>query len=153
MNANCVWETHSAEETKALGRKLAQHMQVGEVVALVGNLGVGKTTFTQGFAEELGISDPVDSPTFTLIKEYEAPIPLYHMDVYRIQNPEEELGLEEYFAGDGITLVEWAQHIEPQLPEDCWWVTITLLAEGTRQICLSSTHPRVGKLCEELGAK
>lgn len=113
-----VYESRSPEETGRLARRLAERLDPGSVVALEGDLGAGKTTFAQAFARGLGVQDVVNSPTFTLIKEYEGTrCPFYHMDVYRLTPEEaEELGLEEYFGGDGISLVEWASRIEELLP-------------------------------------
>lgn len=126
--------TNSAEETFELAKKLGMSAKASEVYTLVGDLGVGKTVFTQGFAEGLGIEEPVDSPTFTIIKEYdEGRIPLYHFDVYRIGDVSEmdELGYEDYFYGDGVTLVEWANLIEEIIPEDAIHVEIKKdLAKG-----------------------
>ena len=105
MEKVCQFKSYSPEETRTLARHLARRFQPGDVVLLEGDLGAGKTTFAQGVAIGLGIEVPVDSPTFTLIKEYHGGrFPLYHMDVYRIQSPEEELGWDEYFYGEGVTL-------------------------------------------------
>jgi tRNA threonylcarbamoyladenosine biosynthesis protein TsaE len=113
-----VFESRSPEETGRLARELAERLAPGSVLALEGDLGAGKTTFAQAFARGLGVQAVVNSPTFTLIKEYEgARCPFYHMDVYRLSPEEaEELGLEEYFGGDGISLVEWASRIGDLLP-------------------------------------
>lgn len=115
-----VFDSRSSEETGRLARELAGRLVPGSVVALEGDLGAGKTTFAQAFARGLGVQGTVNSPTFTLIKEYEgARCPFYHMDVYRLTPEEaEELGLEEYFGGDGISLVEWASRIADLLPEE-----------------------------------
>ncbi|KAI4452113.1 tRNA threonylcarbamoyladenosine biosynthesis protein TsaE [Eubacterium plexicaudatum ASF492] len=115
-----VYETFSAEETARLGRKIAEQIQPGSVCALSGDLGVGKTVFTQGIAQGLGIEESVCSPTFTILQEYEeGRMPFYHFDVYRIADPEEmmEIGYEDYFYGDGFTIVEWADLIPELLPE------------------------------------
>ena len=120
-------QTTSQEETFLLARQLAARAVQGQVYALNGDLGAGKTVFAQGFASGLGISEPVSSPTFTLIHEYEdGRIPLYHFDVYRIGNEEEmeEIGYEDYFYGNGVTLVEWGCLIEGLLPADVITVTI-----------------------------
>lgn len=122
-----VYETFSAEETRALGRQIGQNAQPGDLYTLVGDLGVGKTVFTQGIAEGLGITEPVSSPTFTFVQIYEeGRIPFYHFDVYRIGDPEEmdEIGYEDYFYGDGLCMVEWANLIEELLPEKRFDVTI-----------------------------
>ena len=112
--------THSAEETYALGTRLGKMAQPGQVYALDGDLGTGKTLFSQGFADGLGVAETVSSPTFTIIQEYvTGRLPLYHFDVYRIEEPEEleEIGYEDYFFGDGVCLIEWAEQIRELLPE------------------------------------
>ena len=109
------------EEAEELGMKLADRLGPGSVVALTGNLGAGKTTFTKAVAKGLGIAALITSPTFTIIQEYrDGRLPLYHFDVYRLEDGEElyELGYEEYFYGDGICVIEWADRIEDFLPED-----------------------------------
>lgn len=115
-----IIETNSPQETKELGKKMAERAKPGDVFTLVGDLGVGKTVFTQGIAEGLGIDEPVNSPTFTIVQEYESGrIPFYHFDVYRIGDPEEmdEIGFDDYIYGDGLCLIEWADLIEEILPE------------------------------------
>ena len=114
-----VVETFGAEETFALGRKIGEAAVPGQVYALNGDLGVGKTVFTQGVAKGLGIEGAVSSPTFTILQIYEGGrLPLYHFDVYRIGSVEEmeETGYEEYIMGDGVSLIEWADLIEEILP-------------------------------------
>ena len=109
------------KETEKLGEKIGQAAKPGMVVALIGDLGTGKTTLTKSIARGLGVTETVTSPTFNIIREYKSGrIPLYHFDVYRIADPDEmfELGYEEYFYGDGICVVEWADIIEELLPED-----------------------------------
>lgn len=113
-------ETNSPEETFALGEQLGRAALAGEVYTLNGDLGVGKTVFTQGFAKGLGIAGPVNSPTFTIVQVYEeGRLALYHFDVYRIGDIEEmdEIGYEDYFYGDGVSLVEWADLIREILPQ------------------------------------
>ena len=122
-----VIETTSAEETFALGEKIGRECEPGQVFTLIGDLGVGKTVFTQGVAKGLGIKEPVNSPTFTIVQEYEeGRLPFYHFDVYRIGDVEEmeEIGYEDYFYSDGICLIEWANLIEEILPEKYWQITI-----------------------------
>ena len=116
-----IYETLSPEETLEVGKELGKASMAGQVYALVGDLGVGKTVFTKGFAEGLGIEEPVNSPTFTILQIYdEGRIPLYHFDVYRIEEPEEmeEIGFDEYIEGDGVCLIEWAGRIADILPEN-----------------------------------
>ena len=122
-----IYETYSAEETRALGRKIGETAQPGDVYTLVGDLGVGKTVFTQGIAEGLGITEPVSSPTFTIVQIYEeGRMPFYHFDVYRIGDVTEmdEIGYEEYFFSDGVCLVEWGHLIAELLPQETIMITI-----------------------------
>lgn len=119
--------SNNSWETQKLGRLLGQLLQPGDVLVVSGELGAGKTTFVQGLAEGLGIEAQVTSPTFTIIHEYQGTrCPLYHIDAYRLEDPREaeELGLEEYFYGDGITAVEWAENIIQLLPQDYLYVKI-----------------------------
>lgn len=122
-----IVETYSAEETFALGRQIGQQAKAGEVYTLIGDLGVGKTVLTQGVAAGLGIEEPVNSPTFTIVQIYEeGRLPFYHFDVYRIGDVEEmeEIGYEDCFYGDGICLIEWADLIEEILPPAYCRITI-----------------------------
>lgn len=120
-------ESYSAEETFALGRRIGEKAKPGEVYTLIGDLGVGKTVFTQGVGAGLGIKEAISSPTFTILQVYEeGRLPFYHFDVYRIGDVEEmeEIGYEDCFYGDGICLVEWADLIEEILPEQYTQITI-----------------------------
>jgi len=119
-------ESFSREDTFRLGVSLGEKAKKGEIYCLSGDLGVGKTVFTQGFAKGLGIEEAVSSPTFTIVQQYAGRLPLYHFDVYRISDIEEmdEIGYEEYFYGDGVCLIEWAELIEELLPPDCIRVKI-----------------------------
>nr|WP_276536953.1 tRNA (adenosine(37)-N6)-threonylcarbamoyltransferase complex ATPase subunit type 1 TsaE [Oceanobacillus caeni] len=110
--------SNSAEETKLIGERLASLLEAGDVLTLEGDLGAGKTTFTKGIAKGLGVKRTVNSPTFTIVKEYEGRLPLYHMDVYRLEDSDEDIGFDEYFNGNGVSVVEWAQFIEEYLPTD-----------------------------------
>lgn len=115
-----IYETNSAEETFEIGKQLGEQAKAGEIYTLVGDLGVGKTVFTQGVAKGLGILEPISSPTFTIVQIYEqGRLPFYHFDVYRIGDVEEmeEIGYEDCFYGEGICLIEWANLIEEILPE------------------------------------
>ncbi|MGN0279370.1 MAG: tRNA (adenosine(37)-N6)-threonylcarbamoyltransferase complex ATPase subunit type 1 TsaE [Lachnospiraceae bacterium] len=129
-----IMETFSAEETYTLGKKLGEQAKPGQVYTLIGDLGVGKTVFTQGVAAGLGITEPINSPTFTIVQIYEeGRMPFYHFDVYRIGDVEEmdEIGYEDYFYGEGICLIEWANLIEEILPESYMQITIEKdLAKG-----------------------
>ena len=122
-----IIETFSYEETFALGETIGQKVAPKSVICLDGDLGVGKTVFTQGFAKGLGIAEAVNSPTFTIVQQYDCGrLPLYHFDVYRIGDIEEmeEIGYEDCFYGDGVSLVEWAKLIKEIIPEDAIWITI-----------------------------
>lgn len=117
-----IYDSFSEKETFDIAKKLAEKAQPGEVYCLSGDLGVGKTVFTKGFAAGLGIQEPVSSPTFTIVQIYEeGRLPLYHFDVYRIEDIEEmeEIGYEDCFYGEGVCLVEWAELIKEILPEHC----------------------------------
>lgn len=111
---------HSADQTMAIGEKLAAYLAPQNLILLDGDLGAGKTTFTKGLAKGLGITRPIKSPTFTIIREYQdGRIPLYHMDVYRLEEGGgDDLGLEEYFNGDGVNVVEWSKFVADELPDD-----------------------------------
>ena len=120
-------ESNSEKETWEIGNRIAQLCEAGTIVLLHGDLGVGKTVFTKGFAAGLGVEEPVNSPTFTIVQVYEeGRLPLYHFDVYRIEEPEEmeEIGYEEYFYGQGVCLVEWASLVEEIIPPEAVWITI-----------------------------
>lgn len=122
-----IFETNNEQETAALGEKLGQAALPGQVYTLIGDLGVGKTVFTQGFARGLGVSEHVNSPTFTIVQIYEdGRMPFYHFDVYRIGDVEEmeEIGYEDCFYGDGVSLVEWANLVGEILPEHYIRITI-----------------------------
>ncbi len=122
-----VVETWSAEETYELGKKLGKEAKPGQIYTLNGDLGVGKTVFTQGVADGLGITEPVNSPTFTIVQVYEdGRIPFYHFDVYRIGDVEEmeEIGYQDYFYGEGLCIIEWAELISEIIPEDAKRITI-----------------------------
>ena len=122
-----VYESNTPQETFELGKRLAEEAKSGQVYCLDGDLGVGKTVFTQGFARGLGITGPVNSPTFTIVQQYEeGRLPLYHFDVYRIGDISEmdEIGYEDCFYGSGVSLIEWSELIEELLPECAVHVTI-----------------------------
>lgn len=122
-----IIETRSPEETFALGEKIGRQARKGQVYTLTGDLGTGKTVFTQGVAAGLGIRESVNSPTFTIVQVYEeGRLPFYHFDVYRIGDIEEmeEIGYDDYFFGEGICLIEWAELIEEILPENRIFITI-----------------------------
>jgi tRNA threonylcarbamoyladenosine biosynthesis protein TsaE len=130
-------QSASVEETLHIAKSLATHLQGGEVITLTGDLGAGKTSFTQGLAKGLGVQRHVNSPTFTLIKEYKgASLALYHMDVYRIDDEFEEMGFDEYFYGSGVCVIEWPQMIQSQLPQERLEITIVKKGDEAREIKL-----------------
>lgn len=127
MKTKEIIESFSEEETFQLGKQIGKEARKKDVFALLGDLGVGKTVFTKGVAAGLGILEPVNSPTFTIVQEYEGGrLPFYHFDVYRIGDVEEmeEIGYEDYFYGQGVSFVEWANLIEEIMPENTTWITI-----------------------------
>ena len=129
-NRNETFTTESPDETQALGEKLGKTLKQGDVIALIGDLGTGKTCLTQGIARGIGITpnEIVSSPSYILINEYSSAIPIYHIDLYRLENSEEiaELGLSEYVEGDGICIIEWAERMADALPDTCIKIYITL---------------------------
>ena len=136
--------TRSPEETRVLGKKIGRKLREGDVVALIGELGAGKTCLAQGLGWGLGV-DPnlyLTSPSFTLIREYHGRLRVYHIDLYRLNSIEEvyELGFEEYFYGSGVTIVEWADRIETLLPPEHVRIEIGVVSENERQIKL--LYPR-----------
>ena len=122
-----VFESFKPEDTFEYAKKMGENAKPGQVFCLNGDLGVGKTVFTQGFAKGLGVLEPINSPTFTIVQEYyDGRMPLYHFDVYRIDGPwdMDDLGYEEYFYGDGVCLVEWGSLIKELMPDNTVYITI-----------------------------
>ncbi len=144
-----------AEDTLRLGEILGQCLSPGDVVALTGELGSGKTCLTQGIARGMGVSEGyhVTSPTFTLINEYPGDITLYHVDVYRLSGPAdlEDLGYEEYIYGEGVVVVEWAEKIQSALPvEKCFFIRLRYVDEHTREVTISGPANRVMQVSQAL---
>ena len=143
----------SREQTLEVGRLIGAILERGDVVALIGELGSGKTCLTQGLAKGLGVEEnvPVVSPTFTLINEYPGKIPLIHLDVYRLSGPRdlEDMGYEEYFEGGGIIVIEWAEKIRDILPAKTLFVSMRYIDENTREMILEGPGEKIRKL-EEL---
>jgi tRNA threonylcarbamoyladenosine biosynthesis protein TsaE len=137
-------ETSSAEETAAAGERLAQRLGPGDVVALTGDLGAGKTCFTQGLARGLGVRGRVVSPTFVLVNEYRGRLPVHHVDAYRTESMTEllDLGLDELFAGDGVTVIEWAEKLLPLLPPATIHVHIEGVGDEPRVISIATGDAR-----------
>ncbi|MCD2257528.1 tRNA (adenosine(37)-N6)-threonylcarbamoyltransferase complex ATPase subunit type 1 TsaE [Lactobacillus sp. CC-MHH1034] len=143
-------QTQTAAATIALGEVLGSQLKPGDVILLNGDLGAGKTTFTKGIAQGLGIRQPIKSPTFTLIREYQrGRYPLYHMDMYRLESGgSADLGLEEYFNGDGIVVVEWSQYIQSELPAT--YLTIDLKKDAQNDAFRQINFTPIGSHYEKL---
>ena len=141
-----AFRTHSPEETQEIGAQIGTQLSPGDVVALIGDLGAGKTCLTQGIAQGVGVyqDQTVNSPSYILINEYEGKIPIYHIDLYRLERLEDivALGLEDYFGGDGICVIEWGDRMGELLPESHIQVTITAEDEFTRVIEVSPISPK-----------
>ncbi|MDQ1148016.1 tRNA threonylcarbamoyladenosine biosynthesis protein TsaE [Bacillus sp. SORGH_AS 510] len=144
------WKTTNSEETSIFAERLAKLLLPGDVIALEGDLGAGKTTFTKGLAKGLEVKKTVNSPTFTIIKEYSGRLPLYHMDVYRVADAYEDLGFDEYFEGDGVTVVEWAHLIEEQLPQELLTIFLYRDEGDQRKLVLAPKGNRYEELCKEI---
>lgn len=148
-----TFETTTVDETQAVAQALGKLVQPGDVICLAGDLGAGKTTFTQGLAKGLGIEEPVSSPTFTIIKEYDdGRVPLYHMDIYRLAEAavQEDLGYEDYFYGAGVSVIEWSEYLAELLPEDRLVITIRNREDGGRTLTFASTGPVAAARLKEL---
>ncbi|WPK13563.1 tRNA (adenosine(37)-N6)-threonylcarbamoyltransferase complex ATPase subunit type 1 TsaE [Lysinibacillus louembei] len=147
-----TFEKHiqSLDETKQLAQALAEQLRAQDTITLEGDLGAGKTTFTQAVAKGLGIQRTVNSPTFTIMKQYEGRLALNHLDVYRLADSDEDLGWDEIFYGDAVTIVEWAHLIEEDLPKERLAITIKRLGEQERLFILKPIGTRYVELCEEL---
>ncbi len=159
--------SHSSAQTQRLGARLGELLQGGELILLDGQLGTGKTTFTQGLAQGLGITEVVNSPTFTLLKEYPGqprPVPegrpngpqrvglsLYHFDLYRLDNPEEilDLGFEDYFYGTGVCVVEWADKADAFWPNEHLRIRMKMMSETKRGLLFTATSVRYGELLRQ----
>ncbi len=128
----------SHEETLALGKKMGKLLSPGDILTLNGPLGAGKTTLTKGVAMALGINQEITSPSYTIISVYPGELPLYHMDMYRIEGPEEFelLGLDDYLYGHGVSLVEWSERIASELPDDCLKARLDIQEDGSRKITI-----------------
>ncbi|SFT15621.1 tRNA (adenosine(37)-N6)-threonylcarbamoyltransferase complex ATPase subunit type 1 TsaE [Paenibacillus sp. BC26] len=149
-----IWTAETEEDTVRLAEKLAELAVPGTVLALDGDLGAGKTRFSKAFAAGIGVPGVVNSPTFTIIKEYQgAQLPLYHMDVYRLSEQEaDELGLDDYFFGEGVTIVEWASLVEALLPPDRLQLYIAHLGGEARRITITGIGAPYAAWCQQLQA-
>ncbi len=147
-------ESHSLEETNRIGQALGALLFPGAVVALIGPLGAGKTWFTRSVAQGLGLTTPeqVTSPTFVLVQEYAARLPIYHFDVYRLKQLSEfeDLGALEYLAGDGVCLLEWADRVAPLLPADHLRIEFELTGEQSRTLVVTAHGEKYCRLVDQL---
>lgn len=141
---------YSQDETEQFALKLANLLQAQDMITLEGDLGAGKTTFTKALAQGLGITRTVNSPTFTIMKQYEGRLPFNHLDVYRLAESVEDLGWDELFYGDAVSVIEWAHLIEPDLPQERLAIEIYRIGEQERRFVLIPHGKRYEALCEEL---
>lgn len=132
--------THTAEETIELGRKIGSLLKKGDIIAMQGTLAAGKTTITKGIAEALGVKDNITSPTFCLISEYEGKMPLYHMDVYRLDGTEDfaGLGTEDMLYGEGVSIIEWSEKVMSELPKKTIILKLEPHEDGSRTITIDN---------------
>ena len=131
-----ILTTTSPQETMDVAYKLAKQLKQGTIITLEGELASGKTTFTKGFGKGLGISQAINSPTFTISKIYEGEFPLIHIDAYRLEGIDQDLGFEEFFNDDWMVVIEWAQFIEKLLPSNCVAIKFTVIDDETREISI-----------------
>ena len=141
---------NSIDDTERFACKLANKLEAQDMITLEGDLGSGKTTFTKALAKGLGVKRTVNSPTFTIIKQYEGRVPFNHLDVYRLAESDEDLGWDELFYGDAVSVVEWAHLIEQDLPQDRLAIEIYRIGENERRFVLIPRGERYEALCEEL---
>ncbi|MBN1658821.1 MAG: tRNA (adenosine(37)-N6)-threonylcarbamoyltransferase complex ATPase subunit type 1 TsaE [Anaerolineae bacterium] len=144
--------SHSPAQTRRLGARLGMLLHPGDVVCLQGELGTGKTRLAQGIGRGLGVTEPITSPSYTLIAEYCAPSPgsvLYHVDLYRLEVPVDEalaMGLDEYLGGSGVTVIEWADRVRDVLPDECLWIELRHLDDSKRGILMKAHGDRYREL-------
>ena len=143
------------DDTLGLGEELGKLLRPGDVVALFGDLGAGKTTLTKGIAAGLGVAADVHSPTFTLIHEHAGRVPLYHVDLYRLEHEEEvaDIGIEEYVHGDGVTVIEWADRMRSLLPEERLDITMRIIGDCQREMTFETRSPHFRLMISDLRLK
>ena len=142
--------TNTAEETRSLAQKLGRNIEESFLITLSGELGAGKTTFTQGLAKGLEITRNVTSPTFTLMKNYKGRLPLYHIDAYRLEDIDQDLGFEEYIDGDGVCVIEWANFIENVLPDEYLNIDLTINDDDSRTIIFRARGSKYEEVLDKL---
>ena len=140
--------SHSVEETLELAQNFESEKFPNMIICLNGELGSGKTMFTKGFAQALGINETITSPTFTIIKEYDGELPLYHMDVYRLDEESDDIGIEEYFEKGGVCIIEWAANIKDILPKNRLDIKIKVVDENKRTLTINAYGKEYEELCE-----
>ena len=157
MEPQLVLESKSPEQTLYWGELLGMFLKEGDVIALIGELGTGKTTLTQGIAYGLRVGKEcyVTSPTFTIINEYKGRVPVYHLDFYRIESPSEikNLGLEEYLFGEGVAIIEWAEKIEEFLPREYLMIVLEYVKYSVRKMSLKGIGRRYGEMAKKVEMK
>jgi tRNA threonylcarbamoyladenosine biosynthesis protein TsaE len=144
-----MFYSHNEDELMAYGYRLGRKLQAGDVLVLTGNLGAGKTTLTKGIAKGLDINQMIKSPTYTIVREYEGRLPLYHLDVYRIGNDPDSIDLDDFLYGDGVAVIEWGELLEEDLLGDYLEIIITPSGDG-RDIELQTNGPRSEMLAEAM---
>lgn len=144
-----MFYSHNEDELIAYGNRIGQELQAGDILVLTGNLGAGKTTLTKGIAKGLDIHQMIKSPTYTIVREYQGRLPLYHLDVYRIGNDPDSIDLDDFLYGDGVTVIEWGELLEADLLGDCLELVITPSGDG-REITLHANGSRSQTLLEAI---
>ena len=148
--------SHTPQETERIGSLLGEMLIRGDIIALAGELGAGKTTLVRGMAQGMGIEGTeVASPSFTLVNEYEGPLPLFHLDLYRLEDERELLGIDydEYIRGDGVAVIEWADRIPQAVPRETLWIRLRYRGAELREIVFQAQGDRYEKIVEELQRK
>lgn len=140
---------HDEKETIAFGERLGQLLKAGDLITMEGDLGAGKTTLTKGIGLGLGVKRVINSPTFNILKDYQGRIPLYHLDVYRLEGVSQELGFEEYYDGDGVCVIEWAQFIEDELPKERLEITLKHIGQE-RELTMQAIGERYEALVKKV---
>ncbi|MBJ8349258.1 tRNA (adenosine(37)-N6)-threonylcarbamoyltransferase complex ATPase subunit type 1 TsaE [Streptococcus zalophi] len=144
-----MFDTKNEAELITIGQRIGQQLQKNDLIILTGELGSGKTTLTKGIAKGLEISQMIKSPTYTIVREYEGRLPLYHLDVYRIGGDSESIDLDDFVYGDGVTVIEWGELIKDDLPNDYLEITISKTTDG-RQLVLSANGPIAAQRLEAI---
>lgn len=144
-----MFETRNEDELIALGQDFGEHLTAGQIIVLTGDLGAGKTTLTKGLAKGLGVSQMVKSPTYTIVREYEGRLPLYHLDVYRLGDDPDSIDLDDLLYGDGVVVIEWGKLLSDELLDDYLEIVITPQGDG-RRLDLLAQGPRSANLLEVL---